>query len=71
MEFLSAILELFYVLDSKGVLNKNWKIFIDSDSYIGTRFIAFISVLILIVFYLGILVVIVFLIYSYFAKKEV
>jgi hypothetical protein len=71
MEILSAILDLFSVLDSKGIFSKNWKIFVDSDGYIGTRFIAFISVLILIVFYLGILAVIVFLIYSYFAKKEV
>ena len=71
MEILSAILDIFLVLDSKNIFIKKWEIFRDSNGYFGTRLFAFISVLILIIIYLGLLSLIIFLIYSYFNEEKI
>lgn len=70
MEILSAIIDFFCVLDSKNILNKKWNVIIDSNEYIGTRFIAFVTVLILIVLYLALLAGIIFLFYAYIYRKK-
>lgn len=64
MEILSAILDFFYVLDSKNILREKWNVFNDINEYKGKRILAFFSFLILLVFYLFLIFVICYAIYK-------
>lgn len=71
MEILSAFLDFSSVLDSLNFFNKKWEVLVDSNEYIGTRCLALISVLFLLIIYLGLLALFVLLIYSWSSNKEI
>ncbi len=70
MEILSAILDFFYVLDSKNIIREKWNVFNDTNEYKGERILAFFSFLILVVFYLFMIFVVCYAIYISFTSHK-
>lgn len=69
MDILDFILNLLNLTESENLVRKNWNVLSDKNEYLGERIKSFFAVIILFTFYLFLITIIFYTIYSSFFKK--
>jgi hypothetical protein len=69
MDILDFIINLLNLTDSENLVKKYWNILTDKNEYLGERIKSFFAVIILITFYLFLITITFYTIYSSFFKK--
>jgi hypothetical protein len=68
MNIFDVLINLHSFENPNNYFQMNWDKLVDKSEYKGTRFLAFLSVVVLIVFYLFFILLIGYFIYSFFLK---